>query len=78
MNTVEAALSSLEIRYDRLREAGVEKGLLASLSEVGQQTPVMAIQDGARYVVIDGHKRVRALRKLKAEQVTGNRVRLDT
>ena len=71
MNTIEAALSSLEIRYDRLRlrEAAVEKGLLASLSEVGQQTPVMAIQDGARYVVIDGHKRVRALRRLKADQV---------
>jgi ParB family transcriptional regulator, chromosome partitioning protein len=71
MNTIEADLSSLEIRYDRLRlrEAGPEKALLASLSEVGQQTPVMAIQDGARYVVIDGHKRVRALRKLKADQV---------
>lgn len=71
MDTVEAALSSLEIRYDRLRlrESGVEKNLLASLSEVGQQTPVMAIQDGTRYVVIDGHKRVRALRRLKADQV---------
>jgi ParB/RepB/Spo0J family partition protein len=71
MNTIEAALDMLEMRHDRLRlrEAGAEKALLVSLSEVGQQTPVMAVRDGSRYVVIDGHKRVRALKKLKSSHV---------
>ena len=59
----------LELRYESLRsrEPEREKRLLASLSERGQQVPivVVAVDEGARYVVIDGYKRVRAQRRLR-------------
>jgi len=42
--------------------------LIASLAESGQQTPIIvietAIENGARYLVIDGHKRIAALQQL--------------
>jgi ParB-like chromosome segregation protein Spo0J len=68
-------LHQLELRYERLRErnAGREKRLLASLAQDGQQTPIVVVVDAAapsadavvaRYVVIDGYKRVRLLRRL--------------
>ena len=39
---------------------------MASLAAVGQQLPVVVVraEDSSRYVVVDGYKRVRALRKL--------------
>jgi len=37
---------------------------LASLSEVGQQTPIIVVRDGARWVVVDGYKRVRVVHRL--------------
>ena len=64
----------LELRYESLRsrEPEREKRLLASLSERGQQVPivvVVAIGEGASYAVIDGYKRVRALRRLGSDTV---------
>ena len=67
----------LELRYESLRsrEPEREKRLLASLSERGQQVPivVVAVDEGARYVVIDGYKRVRALRRLRSDTVLATR-----
>jgi ParB-like chromosome segregation protein Spo0J len=37
---------------------------LSSLSEVGQQTPIVVVRDGDRWVVVDGYKRVRAVHRL--------------
>ena len=70
-------LHQLELRYERLRDrnAGREKRLLASLADVGQQTPIVVVAATsadtavARYVVIDGYKRVRLLRRLGQDTV---------
>jgi ParB/RepB/Spo0J family partition protein len=59
-------LHQLDRRYEalRTRSARRERRLLASLSEVGQQTPIIVVRDGARFVVVDGYKRVRAVHRL--------------
>lgn len=44
--------------------------MLASIGEGGQQSPVVVVPgEAGRYIVIDGHKRVRALEKLNADCV---------
>src|SRR5437899_5594065 len=63
----------LELRYDRLRIARPdhERRLLSSLAEVGQQVPIVVVKDGhdEHFVVIDGYKRVRSLRRLGRDTV---------
>ncbi len=76
-------LHQLELRYElvRGRNAGRERRLLASLADVGQQTPIVVVADfvadggnaAARYVVIDGYKRVRLLRRLVQDTVRATR-----
>ena len=71
MRIVELNLEALELKYARLsvRRPAAERRLLASLGEAGQQSPVIVVAgaEAGRYVVVDGHKRVRALRRLKAD-----------
>lgn len=71
MRITEVGLDVLDLKYERLsaRRPGVEKRLLASLSESGQQSPVIVVEgsEAGRYVVVDGHKRVRALKRLKSD-----------
>src|SRR5918994_7438674 len=59
----------LELRYEglRVRRPAAERRLLSSLAERGQQVPivVVAASEPGRFVVIDGYKRVRALRLLR-------------
>lgn len=64
----------LEMRYEHLhlRRAERERRLLASLAERGQQVPIVVValcEDPGRYQVIDGHKRVRLLRRLGQDTV---------
>lgn len=62
----------LDLRYEGLRRRAPEreKRLLASLAQMGQQAPIVVVGgDGGSRVVIDGYKRVRALRQLKADTV---------
>ncbi len=56
----------LDLRYEALRSRSTlrERRLLASIAEVGQQVPVVVVRDAARYVVVDGYKRVRVLGRL--------------
>lgn len=65
-------LADLDESYGRLRVADRrrEAQLMASLAEQGQQDAIIVVvgADG-RYVVIDGHKRVRALRRLRRDTV---------
>ncbi len=73
MKIVEVDLDSLDMRYGKLRAKRplLEKRLLASMEEGGQQSPVIVVpgEDPGRYVLIEGRKRVRALKKLKADAV---------
>jgi ParB/RepB/Spo0J family partition protein len=73
MKAVELPLDSLDLRYARLRRRHpqAERRLLASLEEIGQQSPVIVVAgaEPGRYVLIEGRKRVRALRRLKADVV---------
>jgi len=56
----------------RVRHAARQRQLLASLAEVGQQTPIVVVAvEGQvdRYVVIDGYKRLAALQQLGRDTV---------
>src|SRR6185437_1977682 len=64
----------LDRRWEHLRarHPSRQRRLLASLADVGQQTPivVVATEDPAdRYVVIDGYKRIAALEQLGRDTV---------
>ena len=64
----------LDLRYEglRVRRPERERRLLSSLAERGQQVPMVVIALPAerdRYVLIDGYKRLRALRKLGRDTV---------
>jgi ParB family transcriptional regulator, chromosome partitioning protein len=74
---VELEFHQLELRYERLRitRPEQERRLLASLVEVGQQVPIVVVQEAVqdRYVVIDGYKRIRSLRRLARDTVAASR-----
>jgi len=55
----------------RVRQPRLQRRLLASLAESGQQTPivVVAADQPGRYLVIDGHKRIAALQQLGRDTV---------
>ena len=76
---MEVELHQLEMRYERLRKRHprAERGLLASLAEIGQQTPVAVVSEAERFVLIDGYKRVRALRRLARDVVLAMRWELE-
>lgn len=64
----------LDLRYEKLRRrsASKERQLVASLAEKGQQLPVVVVggsDQASSYVLVDGYKRVRALRKLRQDTV---------
>lgn len=72
MQPTELNLSSLDERYGRLRvtDRRREMQLMASLEEQGQQDAIIVVGEAeGRYVVVDGHKRVRALRRLRRDTV---------
>lgn len=69
---MELEFHQLDLRYQALRRRAPEreKRLLASLAQHGQQAPIVVVTaEGGARVVVDGYKRVRALRALKADTV---------
>lgn len=73
---MEVELHQLLLRYERLRKRRprAERALLASLAEIGQQVPVVLVAaEAERFVLIDGYKRVRALRRLARDTVLATR-----
>lgn len=69
---MELELHQLQTKYERLRvmEPGRQARLVASLTENGQQSPVLVVNAGEdRYVLIDGYRRVSALRRLGSDTV---------
>ena len=72
MKVIELNLTALDERYGRLRvmDRRGEKQLMASLEEHGQQDAICVVAEGeGHFVVVDGHKRVRALRRLRRDTV---------
>lgn len=67
-------LGQLELRYEKLRRRDVrkERQLVGSLAEKGQLLPVVVVSVGAgnAFVLVDGYKRVRALRSLRQDVVS--------
>jgi ParB family chromosome partitioning protein len=65
---MELELHQLDRRYESLRSVCRERDsrVLASLSQDGQQLPVVVVAglDAGRFVLVDGYKRVRGLHKL--------------
>ena len=61
----------LDRRLERLRvrHPASQRRLIASLAETGQQTPIIVINEGQSYLVIDGHKRIAALQTLGRDTV---------
>ena len=70
---MELELHQLTLRYERLRKRRprAERALLVSLTEIGQQLPVVVVSEAERFVLIDGYKRVRALKRLARDTVHG-------
>ena len=63
----------LDCRYEwlRVRRPERERRLLASLADHGQQTPIVVVRGAESYVVVDGHKRLRCLKRLHRDTVAG-------
>ncbi|MGB6485911.1 MAG: ParB N-terminal domain-containing protein [Steroidobacteraceae bacterium] len=76
---MEVELHQLLLRYERLRKRHprAERALLASLAEIGQQVPVVVVGEAEGFVLIDGYKRVRALRRLARDVVLATRWELE-
>ena len=69
-------LHLLDLRYEALRKRSPtrERQLLASLADVGQQMPIVVVPvAGGALVLLDGYKRVRALRRLARDTVKATR-----
>jgi ParB-like chromosome segregation protein Spo0J len=69
----------LDLRYEELRSRSPdrERRLLASLADIGQQAPIVVVaaenDPRDRFVVVDGYKRVRLLRRLAQDTVQATR-----
>jgi len=79
---LELEFHQLDLRYEglRVRRPERERRLLASLAERGQQVPIVVISlsgEVGRFLVIDGYKRIRALRRLKRDTVRATRWDMD-
>jgi ParB family chromosome partitioning protein len=71
--TVAIERRALQMTYAhlRIRDVGAEARLLASMTEVGQRSPVTVVHDvEGRPVLVDGYRRVRALGRLGQDTVT--------
>lgn len=70
---MEIELNQLDLRYEKLRRRNGrrERQLLASISENGQVHPVVVVraEPPGRFVLVDGYKRVRVLRRLASDTV---------
>jgi len=68
---MELELHQVELRYEALRKRAplAERQLLGSLVEIGQQLPIVVVSEAQRFILIDGYKRVRALKRLAHDTV---------
>lgn len=66
MAGVHVDLHRVELRHEdlRIRDGARRRQLIASVAAIGQQVPVVVIEEGERLVLIDGYLRLEALRRL--------------
>jgi ParB/RepB/Spo0J family partition protein len=74
MSVLDLELQQLDERYSqlRVRSPAHEKKLLASMAAVGQRVPISVVPSETapdRHVVVDGFRRIRALRQLRQDVV---------
>ena len=80
MDTVEIELHKIKLKYSHLRtnEPGPKARLVASLSEFGQQNPVLVVPAPEKqYVLIDGYGRVSAIKSLAEDTVKAVVLKID-
>lgn len=80
--TMDLEFHQLDLRYEhlRVRRPDKERRLLASLAGGGQQVPIVVValaDEPNRFLVIDGFKRIRALRRLDQDTVSATLWDLD-
>ena len=68
---MELEFQQIELRYEHLRRRNpaLERQLTGSLAGQGQKIPVVVLAQGNGFVLLDGYKRVRALRHLGQDTV---------
>jgi ParB-like chromosome segregation protein Spo0J len=70
---VNLELHQMDLRYEKLRthKPEAERRLVGSLAAIGQQVPVVVVHGAQpeQFVLVDGYKRVRALRRLRQDLV---------
>jgi len=61
----------IDLRYEalRLRDPRRERLLAASMAAIGQQAPVVVVQGASQPILVDGFKRIRALKHLRRDTV---------
>lgn len=71
MEAIEIEFHQLVLKYEELTvlEKHQLGKLLASIAEYGQQTPVLVVTEATNFILIDGYRRVRAMRKLGRDTV---------
>jgi len=76
---MELEFHQLELKYAELRlmETSQQARLAASLLEHGQVSPVLVVESAERFVLIDGYRRVAALRELGRDTVRSVALALD-
>jgi len=78
---LELEFHQLDLRYEKLRRRDPrrERQLVCSLTSLGQLLPIVVLRPDAngRYIVVDGYKRVRALRRIREDTVRATVWELD-
>lgn len=69
---VEIELSSLDLRYEghRMKNAGLEERLLASILQRGLEEPLEGVEVDGAHILLNGFKRYRCARKLQLPTVS--------
>ncbi|MDR3670230.1 MAG: ParB N-terminal domain-containing protein [Holophaga sp.] len=68
---MELEFQQIDLRNDHLRKRNLalERQLLASLDGVGQRVPVVVVAEQDHFILLDGFKRLRALKRLRRDTV---------
>ena len=69
---MELEFHQLDLRYESLRrrDPRLERKIFASMDAIGQQSPVVVVAPSSgQPILVDGFKRLRALKRLKRDTI---------